>query len=178
MDNYSVQYKDFGSSFIDLFTNRNKKYEKFNDYKIDKFIKQKEFNYYLENPEELPSDKVVLYRQKGKKFEYCIATITEYGKMSKNEKIDIILNEYNKVLREFDYNRTDLINTYENLGYGLGEALFQASSNSSIQEFVGNYILYNLDNLTELLHGDIDTINNIRDLKYLENKLKYVMENY
>ena len=166
------------SSFYQIFSSREDKYSKFNDYKIDRFIGADEYEYYTNNPKKLGNDSELFFRESKNGFEYCIATKTEFGKMSKKEKLNAISNEYDKALSKFDDNKTSLKDAFVSLGYGTGEALFNIAQNSSIEEFIGNYLLSNVETIGDFAQYDLDGINILKDMSYLEKKYDFVQKNY
>lgn len=111
-------------------------------------------------------------------FEYCRASLTQFGKMSKEQKLNSIMETYNKTLIEYENNKSDLKDIFVNLGYGTGEALFNIAQNSSIEEFVCNYMMSNFENIGDLANADIAACNILLDLSFLKKKYKFVNENY
>ena len=170
----AFDFEEFGESLTKLFSNRDEKYSQFYDLKIDRFIDSEEFKYYENNPKELKQGQGVFYRQSKNGYEYCLATVTEFGKMSKEEKINSLITEYNKSDAEYESNKSAIKDSLVNLGYGTGEALFNISQNSSIEEFIGNYILNNMENIGDLSQSELDAVNILLDLSYLRKKIDFV----
>ena len=167
--------EDSVSSFIDLFSNREKKYIQFSEYIIDRYLEADEYEFYRNNPNELNNDSDIFYREKKNGYEYCIATKTEFGKMTKEEKLTAISNEYDKLIGDFESNKNSIKDVFINLGYGLGEAFFNIAQNSCIEEFVGNFILDNLENIGDLTQCDLDGINILLDMSFLEKKYEIIL---
>ena len=185
--NNPVKYKDptgkfdveeFKSSCLDLFSSRDDKYSEFNDYKIDRYISSDECEYYSKNPEQLGTDSEIFYRESKNRKEYCIATKTNFGKMSKEEKLNAIANEYNKAISKFGDNKDSIKDAFESLGYGTGEALFNIAQNGSVEEFIGNYLLSNIETIGDFAQYDLDGVNILMDMRYLEKKYDFVQKNY
>lgn len=110
--------------------------------------------------------------------EYCIATKTNFGKMSKVEKLNAIANEYNKAISKFEDNKDSIKEAFESLGYGTGEALFNIAQNGSVEEFIGNYLLSNIETIGDFAQYDLDGVNILMDMRYLEKKYDFVQKNY
>ena len=170
-------FSDFASGVKDLFTNREEKYSQFNDYKIDRFIDENEFQFYYDNPQYLDTDQDLLYMDTEKGTKYCIGTLTEFGKMSKEEKYNSILNEFNKALGNYNNLKADYKSSLIELGYGTGEVLYNIGQMTSIEEFAMNFLGTNAETIGDIGQIDIDLINTVKDLKYLENKLNSLLEN-
>ena len=169
-------FSDFYSGIKDLFTSRNEKYSQFNDYKIDRFIDENEFQFYYDNPQYLDSDQDLLYMDTNKGTQYCIETLTDFGKMAKEEKFNTILNEYNKALDNYNNLKSDYKSSLTELGYGTGEVLFNIGQMTSIEEFALNYLGTNAETIADIGQIDIDLINTLKDLKFLDSKLNCLQD--
>ena len=169
-------FSDFYSGIKDLFTSRNEKYSQFNDYKIDRFIDENEFQFYYDNPQYLDSDQDLLYMDTNKGTQYCIGTLTDFGKMSKEEKFNTILNEYNKALDNYNNLKSDYNSSLTELGYGTGDVLFNIGQMTSIEEFALNYLGTNAETIADIGQIDIDLINTLKDLKFLDSKLNCLQD--
>ena len=170
--------EEFYTNIKKLFSDRESKYSEFQDYKFKDFIDYETFDFYNKNPDQLEKDEVILYRATKNGFEYCRASLTEFGKMSKDQKLNFILGEYNKSVTEYENNKSDLKDIFVNLGYGTGEALFNIAQNSSIEDFICNYIMNNFENIGDLANSDIAACNILLDLSFLKKKYNFVNNNY
>nr|WP_242457264.1 hypothetical protein [Treponema zioleckii] len=166
--------QDLASSFTDAFEKREHKYARFYDYNIERFITFEEYNYYTETRGALPPDKKTFYRQKSRGFEYCIAFKTEFGKMSKAQKITAITQEYQKTLKFFEEFTEDYFSTVKDLAYGAGESLFNFAQNGSLADCFQDFILNNFETIGDLGQVDLDGINILLDLKFLERRLNEI----
>ena len=110
--------------------------------------------------------------------EVYIVRKTEYGKLSTLEKIQILSYEWDLLAKEYEENKSNGIDTFENLFYGTGEVLFSSNSYSTAQEFLLNLFGNNLENLGDLAQFDLDSLCLIIQLNDIEKEINKLYEEY
>lgn len=110
--------------------------------------------------------------------EVYIVRKTEYGKLSTLEKIQILSYEWDLLVKEYEENKSNGIDTFENLFYGTGEVLFSSNSYSTAQEFLLNLFGNNFENLGDLAQFDLDSLCLIIQLNDIEKEINKLYEEY
>ena len=160
--------EDFVSSLIELFTPAREKFEKFNIY-TSKSISKEEYDTYMQNLAELePGSVISAYKNK-----YELLTLTDFGKLSTKDKLDLLYKEEENLIQQFTSNKVNGADIFENLSYGLGEGLFNITSYSNLTEFAFDYLLNNAETIGDLAQFDIDQQNTFQDLHYIQKLIDF-----
>ncbi len=130
-----ASFSELYESLVELCSSRKNKYDKFSEYKRTE-ITEEMFFYLFKSPS-MPIKGAQLCKI-GKR--YYLDELTDFGKLSDTEKIVVLTEELTKLQESYDLNVESGKDYMSNLMYDLGGALFSASSNSSAEEFVLNFL--------------------------------------